>query len=41
MHRDSLDAKFAAGPLYAQRYFAAIGYDNFIEHRGGRTLATE
>ena len=34
MHRHGLDAELAAGAQDAQRDFAAIGDDDFLEHRG-------
>jgi hypothetical protein len=33
VHRNGLDAELAAGPLDAQRDLAAVGYENFFEHR--------
>ena len=32
MHRDGRDAKLLAGPQDAQRDFAAIGYQDLVEH---------
>ena len=36
MHRDGLDAQFPARAVNAHRDFAAIGYENFVEHEGGQ-----
>jgi hypothetical protein len=33
MHRDGRDAEFLARTQHAQCNFAAIGYENFVEHR--------
>ena len=35
MHRDGLDAHLLAGAVDAQRDLAAIGDEDFIEHRVG------
>jgi hypothetical protein len=32
VHRDRLDAQFAAGALYAQRDLTAVRYEDFFEH---------
>ena len=34
MDRDCDNAEFLAGAQNTQRDFAAIGYQNFVEHRG-------
>ena len=36
MHRDGRDAQFLAGPQDAQRNFAAIGYEDLVEHAAPR-----
>ena len=33
VHRDRVDAEFAAGPLDAERDLAAIGDEDLLEHR--------
>jgi len=33
MHRDSGDTEFLARAQDAERYLAAIGYQNLVEHR--------
>ena len=37
MHRDGRDAELLAGAQHAQRDLAAIGYEDFFEHRNMRT----